>query len=1187
MYRTYYEYTTMTDIKVILESENIGIDSLNKEERDLIFDRILSENAGLGRAIVDSHADLMTSVIAYESRNDKPTLIELLLRKVIIISRDLNYNRIIPLIANDTEGIKVRFDTHILSARPGGEYVTPPGEEINVVGIVINDFCHQVLTLTNEGVHPTETPFTGGECKINIIEEIILRCNIHDRAIMFTSLGDSGTMLLLGAIFDCITADIPEEYFNERTSIESLATKAVPPPRTPEVQVNPLPMPALLESLGGSFINTGVLVLLTAIYSRGGQIYERAMIAGEKDPLVLAAIAQVHARDARIEFARSSKIAAAAARDRENEYRRIVAKKFGQKRLNKPGPILDSLTELERKSVLLELKRNEEYLTALSNNNCPHVGILRKLRRAKDIVSIRREFAALKKFFTRTGGGNSTKRSAMITCNNCKFDLICPHVVEKIECEINDCSYSEMKKRMSGFILAGNTTRDQQFCSICAEIISVSLDDDSAHSPDMDEELKTFIWGEVAGLIKYLKFGALIDVPKLITHCRDRIYQYIFDIEKQILKSKTNSAEEIKAKKRLYVTMYAMGYFINLIISGNNSAEISFKGFVQKSKNIIADMIRHAIEVTLTTRNIAIKSTGITQDVIKNTMVEVFKTIHSAGQQIITHTGASESLASILVLDPVYGYFRRQYNIGQLMNGKKVSNDGLGNIEAILGSSLSQLEKSEKNIYADAVIPHQISRPTTAAGKYVAKSYLLFRDRIISRSYLKPVYTLNGDDITINPVLAEEAEKYLPLAKMEDEYLTDLKAKYTHLYTWLRVVSDRSWKDRHGSLGRIYDEDGIRHNFDIFIAGPDSSPREFTANSIAKIIESGNKFTEEIVDKKCKVCGILWSNVDTLNEDKILESLAEKSGINGLFQFYDQRCPVGGMHEWKDKKCDKCGFDGKINRNYYQKYHSTYLQDRREGGTWKTPVREISKPEPVEFSFNFNIILDLADKLKVPQRLIMAIGATEKIEYTEIQSGAYIPRELDDRFDTRIYMIDGHIKNFIMEYNQLKHFNKLLKPPVDLSVLIDDSKFSRHKLADLATMMPDVSGDYREKFAYIQMHKKPREIKDFCIQSLCEIILAVYNDPTEETKTLRHLFCSYAIKKILRNEELLSKPGYFSWSLLYGDKEETTTDSNTQERTGDDHDDHSDDDNAMKNHFDVDGDSEDEPEIHVGDEYGL
>ena len=82
----------------------------------------------------------------------------------------------------------------------------------------------------------------------------------------------------------------------------------------------------------------------------------------------------------------------------------------------------------------------------------------------------------------------------------------------------------------------------------------------------------------------------------------------------------------------------------------------------------------------------------------------------------------------------------------------------------------------------------------------------------------------------------------------------------------------------------------------------------------------------------------------------------------------------------------------------------------------------------------------------------------------------------------------------------------------------------------------------------MQRYKKPREVVSFCIETFCEMCLKIWNDTDKETEKLRHDFVSYLVKKILRAEELLSKPGHFSQALLYGDKEvreKESYDSNT------------------------------------------
>jgi hypothetical protein len=199
------------------------------------------------------------------------------------------------------------------------------------------------------------------------------------------------------------------------------------------------------------------------------------------------------------------------------------------------------------------------------------------------------------------------------------------------------------------------------------------------------------------------------------------------------------------------------------------------------------------------------------------------------------------------------------------------------------------------------------------------------------------------------------------------------------------------------------------------------------------------------------------------------------------------------------------------------------------------------------WSANFNIILNLSNKLKINHRLISSLGATEKQEYADVQSGAYIPAEVEDKNSTRAIVIDSHINNLIIEYNQLRFFNKLTRPPADLTAIIDNSGINKHKIGELSKHLPTIFNDYNTRFAYFRQKKKAREIVSFCIQSFCEMCLRILEDTNKETEKLRKDFVEYIVKKTLRGEELFTKPGYFNWSLLYGDKdakEKDTGDSN-------------------------------------------
>jgi hypothetical protein len=127
---------------------------------------------------------------------------------------------------------------------------------------------------------------------------------------------------------------------------------------------------------------------------------------------------------------------------------------------------------------------------------------------------------------------------------------------------------------------------------------------------------------------------------------------------------------------------------------------------------------------------------------------------------------------------------------------------------------------------------------------------------------------------------------------------------------------------------------------------------------------------------------------------------------------------------------------------------------------------------------------------------------------------------------------------------------------MDLSALIDNSGINKHRITELAKKLPDIYDSYDDKFKWVQMNRKPRDIVAFCLQSFGEICLKIWNDSDKETERLRHEFVRHIINKILDGERLSSKPGPFNWALLYPTEKDTKDkseyDPNTSEERGDD-----------------------------------
>lgn len=1322
----------MTEIKVIHTQDNLfDLGALTLEERESYFDQIAAENRTVPRHTINNFEILQNEFLTTRSREERPTLKELLLRKVIHISQGFAspFNTIVvPIIPNFNEvlkkggafpmrkmrkeitredAVKVRFDEQIIAVtETGADYLAPSNEEVNIIGIIFNPICMMPEVIKDSKLQPItsiklsdgvgdrietgaytyveaskscEDYFTPPDRRADIAGEIVDRATIFmcERNDIMRVLNDIFTYIIThdkyhreSGIF--VHAQLDEALNGRKGATALLRGRLSTRNYTIESPKTPVePRSDILDILetvhNGAFSTAFHGAVLADLDMRGfSNIYYNALARGKDSKVVTDNLSKYKERQGRIAF--RAKIIAKLLTERNilNVYLALIEKKFGNTRLveieheisKNPSitvsadNILKLLKPAEKKPIQLEFERRAKYLEEYLNNKCEHVHLYKTFRRARDDEQAQKSYRALKLFFKASTG--------MIQCNHCKFDIMCPHIREYTELTFADKRYDEIKSALTKYI--DRSTSDQYYCKICGELIS-SLEAFGDVGPprdpsvSMNEELKQFMWGEIAALTKYLQFGSLINMSQLITAIRDTCYPFIFEIEKQILKSKTNTAEEIKSKKRLFVIIYAFAYMIHLILSNKvRTGALTFKNFkMENSKTLIVDLIRHVLELIILSRNIIIRSIpGMTPNIIKNKLIEAYKSMQTTGSQIIAQTDEAENLLVTLMLDPVYKYLYLMNICDDAISGKKVSksrSDPVDKLDYIMGAPIARLEK-EQDVFSHVHIPkftqwkvsnfdnikpmhgfktsHSGSSvwSTTQSG-YNVRSFELFMERVKKRLYMEPMYidvsaaasaasaaSASASASAASATSAASADamnvNFREPFKVYNEKFEVLRAReellyqYKHMedakiYGRLAGVASRRWYDRGTTLGRVYDEDGKVHNWNIFIVdigGVQSSVRQ---SDVAKQIESGAEFHGKILDKKCSVCNVLWSEVDKLDETRIRESLGARYTISNFFRFYENRCPVGALHEFVKSKCAKCGMKlGAHGENeegiaYYRVHKDVYTRERTEFASDESvtvapkPVKDVSafSADYENWSFNFNVVLELAAKVKINHRLLGTLGAIEKQEYADVQSGAFLPPEADQRNDTRIYVLSAHVKNLLTEYNQVKFFHKLLKPSYELSRLIDNSGINKHKLADLGALLPDIFNDYNDRFAYIQRNKKPREIVDFVLQTFCEMCLKIWLDSDKQTEKIRHDFVDYFIKKTLRAEEMVTKPGQFNWSLLYGDKEKETKDTNFSADSEKEAVDVDDDDEVtapFENNFDVeDCDDEDGNDVRVDD----
>lgn len=1062
------------------------------------------------------------------------------------------------------------------------------------------------------------------------------------------------------------------------------------------------------------------------------------------------------------------------AKNEVNEYLLIISRKLPSimPRLERamklqPGlstdsaALLDLLKPAERKTVTLEYEAAQAFAKAMLENKCPHVAIVRELRQTTATRVLNAKLSQLNSYMERpadrmvAAAATAKNINSMIACTNCHLPMICPHVLIAIITDQQTTDYRELKAALTPFINPQGI-QGQFFCRICGEYITTSASIESVDgmgaSPQNDE-LRKMIWGEIIQLLNSsvqaslgTDRGGIVDMSKLASFIRDEIYEQVAEAEKQILKSRTNTADEIKARKRLYTSIFAIAYIVHLIYSqlvavkSTQPIKLAFIDLKLDKSRALSQLVAHARNIIMSRKNTTIRELpGMTPEQIASLIIESYGEISARGKVLDvdeddTDRGGATSDMTDISYDPIYRWITTINALDRIQRGGAAANNRSGNKQGRRGDNRRSFTLNI--IPADAGIgddiltpPAGVSKKTRAVAKKrqqkhdrgrhkvplselimlyegrripsfgpawaikdfydlpaptskvrpnlklawrgcVAASFMAFDEQLSLPLDVSRIIHIDVDKsadkaaaVTFSPEYAKVHEQWTKICTVERRLLQHHGLAAALPFSWHIPEQSRSWarETYPPPLGRRFDEDGEDHKWNIYVvtggitdgstAGKPTAVavRELTQAQIDKEAKSA-VWTGVIVDKKCSVCNELFSTAAGLDQSRIIDSLNAKYRIDNFFRFYQNRCPEGQLHSTDeggtkkaavstvDTKCSKCGFrqgqDQKSALAYYRRYRTIYDRDRAE---MMVGLAEPTQPVPARidnswaktfsrWSFKDEVVLDLATKLDINSRLLLSLGATEKVDYADVLSGVYIPPEEDSRESTRSFKIDSWISQLVIEWNMLRFYHRLIKPSAHLAALIDNSGLERQHISSLAVSLGDIRDNYESRYAWFRRNKKPREIVQFGIQSFCEMCLRIWDGlggavvesasaastthsslshlsplPVDATKKLRQDFVRYMVGKILKAEEMITAPGYFSWSLLYGDRDSTTSeydvnvDVNADDRDPEEIEDEKEDDYGDTNApFSLDGFDMEEPSpedeggpVRAGESLGL
>jgi hypothetical protein len=342
----------------------------------------------------------------------------------------------------------------------------------------------------------------------------------------------------------------------------------------------------------------------------------------------------------------------------------------------------------------------------------------------------------------------------------------------------------------------------------------------------------------------------------------------------------------------------------------------------------------------------------------------------------------------------------------------------------------------------------------------------------------------------------------------------------------------------NNNLRYVYDENGMKHHWNIYVYDNKS---ELTKSKIAKDVSQIKD--HKIVDIRCSVCNMLYSEVDKIDTEKIKQSVNNISEINKLYNFYIYRCPESGNHVFKDTNCEKCGFSLTFNLkdkiNYYNKYKNKYTTESTMKDTsskFSLKYTTIAEIKDINWKYDHSIVLKLVNTYKLNINSLEYIGLSERKNYDDILSGNI--EKPDELISIQLVALETYIRSIIIDYNTLKYAARHVNIPNNIQKLFDSIDFPLDLIVKLPKILPSITNEFHSKWNYIKTTVDNHSARLFLMEFLCRTIMTLKefkfsgavdstqkefkadNDPVTK---LVVLFADTQLEKIINTEKYLCR----------------------------------------------------------------
>lgn len=348
---------------------------------------------------------------------------------------------------------------------------------------------------------------------------------------------------------------------------------------------------------------------------------------------------------------------------------------------------INKLPKKYKEIVILDLKKQEDYIQNQLYNKCKHKELLKSFYNNKlDQNAQYKIFQDILKFITRIDDTrnkgmqkNQSANTNLLKCNVCTFNILCPHVLDYYILYFNRSSNGNFQKN-ADFIhqkilnkyMSKAPIDMMYFCKICGEELGKSQDMEQnvefkdnertntlEYSDDTSHMIKNTVSYLVYTYISFKGIGLTINKQQIIKYIIDNISLLINNIEKKLRKSKNYENEKILNILHFNIIIFTYASLIFIMNKYNNivfnklsrsyskGAKVSkgtksniYNNIIVKKKkvsgsknmNAIKENFRSAYDLIVNTNSLLLSKLDYNKnsEIIKNILIKAYSFINGS-----------------------------------------------------------------------------------------------------------------------------------------------------------------------------------------------------------------------------------------------------------------------------------------------------------------------------------------------------------------------------------------------------------------------------------------------------------------------------------------------------------------------------------------------------------------------------